>query len=190
MKLSELYQMGNVANPVSVRRPKVEILKTVPGTRRRGGNSMMVTPHFHVDEFAQPARHGFPRMPYPPEWIEDRLRPLCEALEVIRAEFSDRRITIISGYRTPLYNAKVGGEPKSQHMEGRAADFWIQGVDPFSAYAICLRLHALGRLKIGGLGKYPGFSHIDVRVNQQGALVSRLAKWDGARTAKKTEGLG
>ena len=44
---------------------------------------------------------------YPPEWVEERLRPLCEVLEAVRAELGGRSIKVASGYRTPTYNVKL-----------------------------------------------------------------------------------
>ena len=42
---------------------------------------MKISPHFTLKEFA-----CTDVAPYPSNLIENRLRPLCEALEVIRAE--------------------------------------------------------------------------------------------------------
>src|SRR5688572_11702254 len=78
---------------------------------------LRVTEHFKVSEFAQHARHGLPAVDYPREFILSRLVALCEALEVIRGELGSS-IRIVSGYRSPAYNAKIGGARKSQHMEG------------------------------------------------------------------------
>lgn len=42
----------------------------------------------------------------------------------------DRPLEILSGYRTPGTNAKVGGAQRSLHMEGRAVDYRIPGLSP------------------------------------------------------------
>ncbi len=73
-------------------------------------------------------------------------------------------ITIMSGYRTPAYNATVAGAARnSEHTKGTAADIRIAG----------LSTHDLGvlakQIGVGGVGFYtgPGFIHIDVgRVRQ------------------------
>lgn len=136
---------------------------------------MLITRHFDLVEFDLPAdkaaRHGLSGAPYPQEWIEARLVPLCRALEALRAACSGRRITILSGYRTPTYNAAVGGVPKSQHLEGRAADIRVAGLAPPQVYDAALRLYGLGRIEIGGLGLYPGWVHLDVRPGP-------LARWE------------
>ena len=133
-----------------------------------------ISPHFSLSEFGLPeakaARHGCEPAEYPPEWVEARLAPLVRALEVIRAEFG-KPIRIISAYRPLPYNRALGSEDTSQHVQGRAADFQIDGVDPGVIYRRVLELHQLGRIEIGGIGVYDDFNHIDVR---GGAM----ATWD------------
>jgi uncharacterized protein YcbK (DUF882 family) len=128
---------------------------------------MKVTDHFDSAEFA--CRDG--RL-YPEIWIEDRLRPLCQQLEVLRTAI-DRPIVVISGYRSPEWNARVRGAKNSQHMEGRAADIRVADVDAGIVHARLLDLHAQGAIKIGGLGRYRTFTHVDIRPGD------RLAQWSG-----------
>lgn len=127
---------------------------------------MQITAHFSLEEFDLPVKkaqkHGLQGEKYPTEWIDSRLRPLCKALETVREAFS-RPITVISAYRTPPYNAAIGGAPQSQHKEGRAADFVVEGVPPRKVHAKILALYGTGAIEIGGLGLYPGFVHLDVR---------------------------
>jgi uncharacterized protein YcbK (DUF882 family) len=137
-----------------------------------------VTPHFSVAEFARPARpaRGFGiEAPYPDEWIQARLKPLCGALEVLRARLGGKSIRIGSGYRDPAYNRAIGGARSSQHMAGRAADITVAGVAPAVVHATALALYQEGALEIGGLGRYPGFTHVDVRPGK------RLVRWTGSR---------
>jgi uncharacterized protein YcbK (DUF882 family) len=70
---------------------------------------------------------------------------------------------VISGYRSPATNAMLHAESgevavKSLHMEGRAIDICVEGMD--LAY---LHDAALG-IAAGGVGYYPvsGFVHVDV----------------------------
>lgn len=130
--------------------------------------TVRITPHFTVAEFA-----CHDDTPYPPAWIDSRLRPLCEALEVLRAEVGPLRI--VSGYRTPAYNRKKRGARKSQHVEGRAADVVSPLRSPEEVHAAALRLAQEGKIKLGGLGAYPNFTHLDVRPT------TRLVRWSGAR---------
>jgi uncharacterized protein YcbK (DUF882 family) len=136
-----------------------------------------ITEHFSLEEFAQPARHGLPSVPYPERWIEDRLRPLCLILEEIRREVG-APLRILSGYRSPEYNRKIGGARASQHVEGRAADIVAPGLPLVRLETAVLRVDLArereGRQRVAGWGSYPSFVHVDVRPG-------RLARWTGAR---------
>lgn len=137
---------------------------------------MLVTPHFSTDEFAC---HDTARTPYPPEWVELRLRPLCEQLEAIRT-IIERPLHVDSGYRTEAYNRSlVGSAPNSQHCQGRAADIVVPdgSVTPAELHAVIHGLWEAGTLRIGGLGRYPTFVHVDIRPMPTG----HLAQWSGAR---------
>lgn len=132
---------------------------------------MNITPHFTLAEFA-----SRDHVPYPSEWVNGRLAPLCAMLELVRAEFS-RPMVIISGYRSPVHNAEVNGAKNSQHCYGRAADVTIVNVDPADVHACVLELYEQGRLPmLGGLGKYSGWNHVDIRPQTP---VGHLARWNG-----------
>jgi uncharacterized protein YcbK (DUF882 family) len=137
---------------------------------------MKISQHFSRAEFSQRARHGQPAMPYPAEWIADRLRPLCAALEVLRAEVG-RPLVVVSGYRSQAYNRAIGGARASQHVTGRAADVRCAGLSAVDLHAAALTLYRAGALKVGGLGLYSGFVHLDVRDTP------RLVRWSGSRVA-------
>lgn len=129
-----------------------------------------ITHNFSLEEFA--CRDG---TPYPMEWIHDRLRFLCQDLEVIRASLRTP-IYINSGYRTPDYNASIGGARRSQHLEGRAADIRAVGVPSSWAFNHIRGLIQRGELQhIKGLGGYQTFTHVDIRPG-------RLVVWHGTRT--------
>ena len=125
-----------------------------------------VTEHFSRHEFDLPegkaAKRGCEPAEYPVQWVETRLKPLCSALEVIRAEFG-QPVRIISAFRPLPYNRALGSKDDSQHVLGLAADFQIDGVDPGVIYKRVLELHKLGRIAIGGIGVYNDFNHVDVR---------------------------
>ena len=96
---------------------------------------------------------------------------LVVLLQCIREHFG-KPIHITSGYRTAAHNAAVGGAKSSQHLLGRAADFYVEGVDvaTVAAYAEALLPGW------GGIGRYPkdakhptrktGWVHIDTRANK------------------------
>lgn len=134
--------------------------------------SLPITPHFALAEFA--SHDG---LPYPAEWIATRLRPLCEALEAIREACGGRAVTIVSGYRSPAQNTRVGGARQSQHVQGRAADIRVAGVAPAEVHRQILDLDRAGRIAIGGLGLYPSWVHVDVRARPADG---HLAQWTGS----------
>lgn len=136
-----------------------------------------VTPHFSLEEFA--CHDG---TPYPEEWREDRLPDLAGVLEVVRV-VAGVPITILSGYRTLSYDRRLyDSSPKdgskarpetSQHPQGRAADITAEGWAPQRLHDLIIQLWRAGKLpKLGGIGLYPGFVHVDTR-----PFVGHLAQW-------------
>lgn len=83
-------------------------------------------------------------------------RSLVRALEIVRTHYN-APVTVNSGYRCPEYNQAVGGSSRSQHLQARAADITVAGVDPAAVYEWIDSWHR------GGLGKYETFTHIDTR---------------------------
>jgi uncharacterized protein YcbK (DUF882 family) len=80
--------------------------------------------------------------------------PLVALLERIRAHLG-QPLQIVSGYRCPTHNAKVGGASDSMHMYGAAADVPAVG-----------RLTLLDAFKLGAVGagtKNGIVVHVDVR---------------------------
>lgn len=71
----------------------------------------------------------------------------------------DRPIYVTSAYRCARHNAAVGGVADSQHLRGRAADVYADGVTVDELAAVFRSLHA------GGIGRYhgAGFVHVDTR---------------------------
>jgi len=147
---------------------------------------LKVSSHFAADEFGLPPlgrelRTGFVPVQYPSNWIDERLRLLCEALEVLRDELGGRAVHVLSGYRPEAYNRAIGGARRSQHVEGRAADVVVDGVEARAVHDTALRLAKAGRMRVGGLGRYPTFTHVDVRNVQLSGPTSRVVRWIGRR---------
>jgi uncharacterized protein YcbK (DUF882 family) len=133
---------------------------------------MKMTLHFRSEEFA--CRDG---TPYPARWVSSRLAILCEMLEVIRANLIGS-VRVLSGYRPPEYNRRIGGARQSQHCQGRAADIVVEGIKAEDVHRAILAMYARGMLKdLGGLGLYPGFVHVDIRPTKT------LRRWRGTRAA-------
>lgn len=85
---------------------------------------------------------------------------LVMVLQSIRSHFA-APVVIHSAYRTPQYNAKVGGAAHSQHCYGTAADISVRGQTPAAVAAYARQFMP----DWGGVGVYAGqgFTHIDVR---------------------------
>ena len=128
--------------------------RTRDGTRKLSAN-------FTVAEFA--CKDGSD-----PVFVDSSLAAL---LQKIRDHFG-RPVVITSGYRTAAHNAAVGGSKSSQHLLGRAADFYVEGV-PVAAVAAYAETLLPSR---GGIGRYPkdaahpkrstGWVHIDTRAGK------------------------
>jgi len=97
-----------------------------------------------------------------PEELYPNALELATNLQVLR-DFMKKAIAISSGYRTPAWNKKIGGEPKSQHMLARASDIKISGVPPDEVKVVIETLIKRGAMRQGGLGLYPTFVHYDCR---------------------------
>lgn len=120
-----------------------------------------LSPHFTALEFASKGNGNcFVR------------RELILALEQLRA-LIDRPIPIISGYRDPAHNRRVGGATRSLHMAGAAADLsrtldidrdWLIGQGLFSG--------------IGYLQRTKRVTHVDVRhAIGRGKTTTRPQTW-------------
>ena len=89
-------------------------------------------------------------------------------------------LKVLSGYRSPTYNARKGGSPKSYHKELIAFDIRIE---PYSFMEV---LEAAKLAGFTGFGHYPtrGFLHVDMGRPRfwYGNTADKLAfnelKWD------------
>lgn len=84
-------------------------------------------------------------------------KELITVLETIREHFN-APVIINSGYRTPSWNAKVGGTPNSYHCKGMAADIVVKAHSSSE-----VAKYADSIMEQGGVIRYTNFTHIDVR---------------------------
>lgn len=89
---------------------------------------------------------------------------LIEALEKVRNNFG-RRVTINSGWRCEAHNKAEGGYPSSKHMDGLAADVFVDKIRASEIQRYLDELYPDSH----GLGRYNFFTHLDVR--------ERKARW-------------
>ena len=105
-----------------------------------------------------------------PDVYLENVNLLARNLQVLRDHIG-KPIRVISGYRTPEYNKKIGGAKKSQHMLAKAADIKISGMQPAEVKSTIVSLIKEGKMHSGGVGLYTTFTHYDVR--------GRNARWYG-----------
>ncbi len=117
------YPMGFFGGTESVTRRNIpdrfiELNGETIGTR--------LSTHFAMNDFLCTIRGDWP------QYMALDLQ-LVQKLEALLAEVKNlypeaRELHIISGFRTPAYNASIGNETdNSLHLYGKAADFWIEG---------------------------------------------------------------
>jgi zinc D-Ala-D-Ala carboxypeptidase len=54
---------------------------------------------------------------------------LARIMEQVRALCGNRPISVSSGYRCHVLNRQIGGATNSDHIDGRAVDFTVSGLD-------------------------------------------------------------
>jgi len=119
-------------------------------------NDIQLTDNFWLSEFACD------------DQVDIDMR-LVRELQKLR-DFIGKPINITSGYRTPERNKRIGGSSKSKHMEGIAADIYVDGMSVEELYYI------VKHFQFNGIGIYNYHVHVDVR--------PVMAFWD-ERTVKK-----
>ena len=90
---------------------------------------MQLSEHFNLKEFTKSETAIRKRIDNTPNSVHaSNLQKVCEKiLEPVRNHFQ-KPVRINSGYRGPALNSAVGGSSKSQHCNGEAVDFEIDGL--------------------------------------------------------------
>lgn len=85
--------------------------------------TMEIAPHFTLGQFLCKQAGGWPRYAV----VQERLLIKLERIlaEVNRAGWRTDGFVMMSGYRTPAYNAGIGNGRHSRHVYGGAADIYI-----------------------------------------------------------------
>ena len=74
-----------------------------------------------------------------PGELMENLKELVENLQVVRDTIG-KPIHVISGYRTPKYNRRIGGARRSQHMKAKAADIVVKSMKPVELRKLIINL--------------------------------------------------
>lgn len=117
-----------------------------------------LTPHFSIYEMCSIKKYGFANAPS--FVIKENLIQLCMFLEQLRSALG-APITVNSGYRNDVINARVGGVHSSDHVKGLAADIRVKGFTPIR---ICKLIHSYPVLnsQVGQIIIYPTFLHVSI----------------------------
>jgi uncharacterized protein YcbK (DUF882 family) len=108
-----------------------------------------------------------------PEFVKKNVQELADNLQVLRNVVG--RLDPTNGYRCKDHNADVGGSVNSQHLKGKAADIKSKQFSPSEIATITDDLMKSEKFKIGGVGIYNTFTHVDTRGSR--------ARW--SKTSKK-----
>ena len=142
-------------------------------------NLTHVSPHLRWTELAC---RDAKRTPYPSEW-RDRAVLLATEFEALRARCGGVPLVILSAFRTPAHNARVGGAAKSYHVQGLALDLQTRAGWSVDEFFAIVRDQARARgprgerlSAIRGLGKYPWGVHVDLRPGDKFVI------WHGTST--------
>ena len=146
-----------------------------------------VSPHFELGQFPAKAPQGFPKYLVLSERLLLKLELLLE--ESRRRGLNIETFQVLSGFRSPWYNAGIGRPRYSRHIYGDAADIYVDDdgdgrmddlngdgrVDIRDAAVLYTIVEEMDgdpstQYLLGGLGKYPvtpnhgPFIHVDTRL--------------------------
>lgn len=106
--------------------------------------------------------HGHIHNTLPPRQMWGNIRTTLQALDKVAARLGEPVGEVLSVYRCPAYNATCpGAKSHSYHMRNNAIDVRFSS-SPRKVAAMARDMRKAGLFK-GGVGRYPGFTHIDTR---------------------------
>lgn len=142
--------------------------------------------HFTLRQFLCKQESEYPKYVILKESLLVLLEGLVQAVQ--KAGYPVDTFGVISGYRTPYYNKRIGNVPNSRHVYGDAMDFFVDmdkdgnmddlngdgqnnraDVDLLYRIVESFKQQAGNRLLTGGVGRYykashhGGFVHMDAR---------------------------
>lgn len=122
----------------------------------------VLMPHYKV--------RGKVKNTLPPHELWTKMPPTLKVADKLREKLGVPLQAVVSAYRSPAYNAAcTGAATHSQHMLNVALDLHFDCA-PSKVAEAAEALRSQGFFK-GGIGRYPGFTHIDTR--------GKNADWQG-----------
>ena len=97
-----------------------------------------------------------------PEDVKSNIIELAENLQILR-DFLNMPIKITNAFRCESKNKSVNGVKSSQHLFGKAADLQVFQLSPNEVADAVSELMEKNLFKMGGLGRYNSFTHVDIR---------------------------
>ena len=135
---------------------------------------------FDFDDVARPnsTTNGVLNGPAP-EAFRTNIDRTVRAVNAIHRAYTPG-VRIVSGYRSPAYNAAVRGALRSQHLQGLAVDMVPLDGDVSGLNQAVLALIQSGALSEGGIGLYRTFLHYDLRGSKArwGSLADNVRNGD------------
>jgi len=114
----------------------------------------LIEPHTHMKRSVQNT--------LPPRAMWQNIRATLKVVDSLSARLGNHIVDVSSVYRSPAYNALWhGAKSNSYHMRNNAMDV-IFDCPPGKVAAMARAMKAAGLYK-GGVGRYPGFTHLDTR---------------------------
>jgi hypothetical protein len=99
----------------------------------------------------------------PPEVLWKNIIPTVKVLLELKKRLNQAAITLNSAYRSPAYNASIGGANNSEHKKFSAVDLVAHDGRGPSHWAHELHQMRNEGLFRGGIGVYSSFIHVDTR---------------------------
>ena len=97
-----------------------------------------------------------------PDNVLENVKLLAENLQMLRM-FIKEPIKVNSADRCLHHNQNIGSKNTSQHILGKAADIVVKELKPNEVADIAEQLMDKGLFKMGGVGRYNTFTHVDIR---------------------------
>ena len=157
---------GDTANNATITVTSVGSNGEITGATVAGTPTSSETTYSNLSEPSSfspnPSADGTPGLNFLPH-TDPRILPALTTVLTTLTNAVGYTLDITSAYRSPDYNASVGGSKKSMHMQGKAVDVIMTGKTDTERQQF---IQAAIDAGIKGIGVYNTFTHIDIRDNK------------------------